>query len=171
MSTERPGQNESIDSDQNTKGITLLDDEIVLKNVRPSWINWWGILLVGILIALLGVAVLLGGDVVFAVLLFVVAGVFIGYVRLARSRSRIIVTNQRVKKSVGLARRSTGETRITKIRGLTTEQGLIERSIGKGSVLIDSGAAGGKLGIKGVDNHDGLANTIREQQRRIEENR
>jgi uncharacterized membrane protein YdbT with pleckstrin-like domain len=121
-----------------------------------------------VVLFLLGLAVLLGGDIGGAFLLFVPGGLLVYYVKFTRKRSRYIVTNQRVKKSVGLARKSTGETRIADIRGLSTEQGLLERFVGKGSVMIDSGAAGGKLGIQGVKNHEELANTIRNQQRRIE---
>lgn len=169
MSTTQADQPNRVESNASTEGITLLDDEYVLKNERPSWVNWWLVLTIGGAIALFGLVMLLNGDVGSTVVFFVIAGVVYGYVRIARKRSRIIVTNQRVKKSVGLARKSTGETRIAKIRGLSTEQGLIERLVKKGSILIDSGAAGGKLGIRGVGNHDELANTIREQQRRIEE--
>jgi len=47
---------------------------------------------------------------------------------------------------------------------LNTDQGLIERLWGKGIVKIDSGGAGGELGISGISNHEQLAHTIREQQ-------
>jgi uncharacterized membrane protein YdbT with pleckstrin-like domain len=171
MSTRRTEQPNRVESNASTEGITLLEGEHVLKNERPSWVNWWVVLTIGGVIALFGLVVLLSGDVVSALVVFAIAGLFYGYARIARKRSRIIVTNQRVKKSVGLARKSTGETRIAKIRGLSTEQGLVERLVGKGSILIDSGAASGKLGIRGVANHNELANTIREQQRRIEEAR
>lgn len=147
--------------------ITLLEGEKVLESVRPSWINWLLLLAIAGIVGLLGLLVLVGGEIGGLVLL-VLGGLLVGYVRVARARSRYIVTNQRVKKRVGLARKSTGETRIAKIRGLSTDQGLFERLFGKGSVSIDSGAASGRLGIKGVPNHDDLANTIREQQRRIE---
>jgi hypothetical protein len=168
MLTSQADRSDHVESNADAEGITLLENEHVLANERPSWVNWWLVLLVGGIIGLFGLVVLLNGDVAGALVFLAIAGLFYGYVRLARKRSRIIVTNQRVKKSVGLARKSTGETRIKKIRGLSTEQRLIERLVGKGSILIDSGAAGGKLGIRGVSDHDGLANTIREQQRRIE---
>jgi len=160
--TNPPGTNQSVSD------LTLLEDEHVLKNVQPSWSNWWLLLVVVVGITLLGLGALTGGEIGGAFILFVIGGLLYLYVRFARKRSRYIVTNQRVKKRVGLARRSTGETRIADIRGLSTQQGLLERFIGKGSVLIDSGAAAGKLQIKGVANHDSLANTIREQQQRLE---
>lgn len=168
MSTEQVEHPDRIEPDQHTADITLLEDEHILESVRPSWINWWKVLGLAVLLALVGLGFFAGGEVGIGLIALVLSGLFIVYTNYARKRSQYIVTNQRVKKRVGLARRSTGETRIAKIRGLVTEQSLFERLIGKGRVLIDSGAASGKLGIKGIANHEKLANTIREQQRRIE---
>lgn len=153
---------------QNTEGITLLEDEEVLKNELPAWINWWVLLVPAAIIALIGLVAVVDGDVAGGIIILLIAAIPIAYIRTARKRSRYIVTNQRVKKSVGLLRRSTGEVRIADIRGLSTNQGLLERIVGKGSVLIDTGASTGKLGIQGVSDPQGLAATIREQQRRIE---
>lgn len=156
-------------SGQSMKGITLLEDEQVLKNELPSWINWWILLVPAVVIALVGLVAILDGDFVGGLIILLIAGIPVSYVRYARKRSRYIVTNQRVKKSVGLIRKSTGEVRIADIRGLSTNQGPLERLVGKGSVLIDSGASAGKLGIQGVADPQGIAASIREQQRRIEE--
>lgn len=168
MATDQSAQTGQTGTSQSISDLTLLEDERVLKNVQPSWTNWWLLLIAAAFIILLGLGALAGGEIGGAFILFIIAGSLYLYVRFARKKSRYIVTNQRVKKRVGLARRSTGETRIADIRGLSTNQGLLERFIGKGSVLIDSGAAAGKLQIRGVANHDTLANTIREQQQRIE---
>lgn len=168
MSTEQIDRTDHPSTEAETGDITLLEGEELLENVRPSWINWWILFLVSAIVSLLGFAVLLSGELL-GVVVILLAGLLVLYVRYARERSRYIVTNQRVKKRVGLARKTTGETRIAKIRGLSTEQGLLERLVGKGSVLIDSGAASGKLGINGVSDYDQLANTIREQQRLIEQ--
>lgn len=168
MSTEQIEQTDRSEADQGSIDITLLDDEHVLKSVRPSWINWWKILVVAVIFALVGLVFFAEGEVGIGLVALILAGLAIVYTNYARKRSQYIVTNQRVKKRVGLARKSTGETRIVKIRGLVTEQSVLERLVGKGRVLIDSGAASGKLGIKGIANHEELANTIREQQQRIE---
>jgi len=169
MSTGQAEHADETESVHEPVDITLLEGEQVLESVRPSWINWWKLLFVAVILALVGLVFFSGGELGVGLLALVIGGLFIVYTHFARKRSQYIVTNQRVKKRVGLARRSTGETRIAKIRGLVTEQSFFERIVGKGRVLIDSGAASGKLGIKGIANHEGLANTIREQQRRIEE--
>lgn len=169
MSTAQTERADQFQSDQSLEGITLLEGERVLKNELPSWVNWWILLVPAALVALVGLLVILGGDFGSGLVFLLVAGIPIAYVRTARKRSRYIVTNQRVKKSVGLLRKSTGEVRIADIRGLSTNQSLLERLVNKGSVLIDSGASAGKLGIKGVADPQGLAAAIREQQRRVEE--
>lgn len=169
MSTAKSDQPDGLLSDQNLRGITLLEGEQVLKNELPSWVNWWVLLVPAVVIALVGLIAIVDGDFVGGVIILIIAGVPVSYVRFARRRSRYIVTNQRVKKSVGIVRKSTGEVRIADIRGLSTNQGLLERLVGKGSVLIDSGAAAGKLGIQGVADPQDLAATIRQQQQRIEE--
>lgn len=168
MSTSETSQSAMIQSGESIRGISLLDGEQVLKNVLPSWVNWWLLLIPAAILALIGLIAVIDGDVGGSLIFFILAGILYMYVRISRQRSRYIVTNQRVKKSVGILRKSTGETRIADIRGLTTEQSILERLVGKGSVLIDSGAAAGRLGIKGVANHEELATTIREQQQRIE---
>lgn len=152
-----------------TEGISLLDGEVVLANEHPSWANWPKSLILGAIFVLAALGGIAGGEVGSFFGAVIVAGLFFGYIYLARMRSRYIVTNQRVKKSVGLLTNSTGEARISDIRSLSTQQGLVERFLGKGTVQIDSTGAGGTLGISGVSNHEELANLIREQQQKLDQ--
>ncbi len=169
MSTEAANPPEQVTSGASTKAIDLLEGEQVLRNELPSKVNWWKSLFLAVVLVILAFMIILGGDLGTGLVPLILAGLIGVYVRYARRRSRYIVTNHRVKKSVGLLRKTTGEALITDIRGLSTEQSFFQRLFGTGSVLIDSGAAAGKLGIQGVQNHRELANTIREQQRRLEE--
>lgn len=160
----------AIDGHQaSTEGISLLDGETVLANEHPSWANWPKAIALGSVFVLAALGGIAGGDVGSFFGSIVVAGLVFGYVYLARNKSRYIVTDQRVKKNVGLLRNTTGETRIPDIRSLTTDQGLIERFLGKGTVQIDSTGAGGTLGISGVSDHEELAHLIREQQQKHED--
>lgn len=162
--TERTQNNQA-----STTGITLLDDEYVLENQRPSLSNWWKSLAIGGVFGLVTVSSASQGELGTATTGLVISIFIFGYVYYSRRRSRYIVTNQRIKKDVGLLRSSTGEVRIQDIRSLNTGQGLIERVWGKGTVKIDSGGSGGELGISGVSDHEQLAHTIREQQRQVSE--
>ena len=160
---------ESVQGNQaSTSGITLLEGEYVLENEHPSWSSWWKSLVVGGIFALGALSGAIQGDLSTAATGLIISAVVFGYVYYSRSRSRYIVTNQRVKKDVGLLRSSTGEVRIRDIRSLNTGQGLVERLWGKGRVKIDSGSSGGELGINGVSDHERLAHTIREQQQRTD---
>ena len=147
-----------------TTGITLLDGEYVLENVSPSFTNWWKSLAIGALFALGSLSAAVQGDLGTLFTGVIVSALIFGYVYYSRSRSRYIVTNERIKKDVGLIRSSSGEVRVPDIRSLNTHQGMIERFFSKGSVSIDSGGAGGELGINGVKNYEELAHTIRQEQ-------
>lgn len=151
-----------------TEGVDLLTDELVLENRHPAYVNWWKSLLIGAFFALTALGAATSGDIGTVMTSLVVAGVIGAYVYFSRAQSRYVVTDERVIRQVGLIRSSTGETRISDIRGITTEQGIIERIVGKGSVQIDSTAAGGLLRIDGVDDYNGLARTIRTQQQQLD---
>jgi uncharacterized membrane protein YdbT with pleckstrin-like domain len=155
---------ENMRHQASTTGITLLDGEYVLENVEPSLTNWWLSLAIGALFALGALSSAVQGDLGALFTSVIIAALIFGYVYYSRQRSRYIVTNERIKKDIGLIRSSTGEVRVSDIRSLNTHQGMIERFFSKGSVMIDSGGAGGELGINGVKNHEELAHTIREQQ-------
>lgn len=155
------------DHKANPDGINLLEEEYVLENRKPHWVNWWKSIAIGGLFGLTTVSAAASGDFGSVILPLLITVVALGYAYYSREKSQYVVTNQRVLKKLGLIRRSTGETRISDIRSLQTEEGLFERLTGTGSVAIDSTGAGGLLGIKGVKDHESLANTIRTQQREL----
>jgi uncharacterized membrane protein YdbT with pleckstrin-like domain len=153
-----------------TTGITLLDGEYVLANVRPAWSEWALAIIIAGVFALVTLGAAAGGDIGTAVSGLIITGLITAYVYYSRSRSRYVVTTQRVKKDVGLIRNVSGEVRITDIRSLNTGQGIIQRMAGKGNVKIDSGGSGGELGIDNIADHETVARSIREQQQRTEAN-
>jgi len=160
--------NEVQSNEASTSGITLLDGEYVLANEHPSWSSWAVSIIVGGGFALAALSAAAQGESGTAGTGIIVAGLILGYVYYSRSRSRYVVTTERIKKDVGLLRSSTGEVRITDIRSLNTGQSIFERLAGKGNVKIDSGGSGGELGINGVSDHEELAHKIREQQQKVE---
>ncbi|MFW5918651.1 MAG: PH domain-containing protein [Halanaeroarchaeum sp.] len=160
---------ENLSHQAASDGISLLAEEVVLANRHPDWSNWPKSIILGSIFALGALGAIAGGEFGGFFGSVIVAGLIFGYVYLARKSSRYIVTNQRVKKNVGLIRNSSGETRLNDIRSLSTSQGLIERIFGKGAVQIDSTGAGGTLSIRGVSDHEELANIIREQQQKAKD--
>lgn len=164
------GSSETVEKHQaGTEGLALLDGEYVLSNKHPAWSEWSLAIIIGGIFALGTLGAAAGGDLGTAGTGIVVSGLIFAYVYYTRSRSRYIVTTQRVKKDVGLIRNSSGEVRISDIRSLNTGQGIIQRLASKGNVKIDSGGSGGELGINNVANHEAVARSIRQQQQRVAE--
>lgn len=149
-----------------TDGIDLLPDERVLVNVHPGWSVWSGSLIVAALVGLLGLGAIVdspGGGIFF----LLVAAAVVGYVYLARSRSRYIVTDERIKANVGILSSTTREYRIADIQSITTEQSFFEGLLGLGNIQIRS-SANDQLVWKGVPDHSSVGNQIRKMQREYE---
>jgi hypothetical protein len=145
-----------------TTGITLLDGEQMLANLRPSWEAWVWQLLVGGLLFLTGLAQLANGG---SATGFLIGLLVLGYVALARWRSRYFVTDERVMQRTGLLRRRTNEVRVEDIEGLKTDARLIERVLRHGHIVLSSAATTGPVEFNYLPNHTQVANTIRELQR------
>lgn len=144
-----------------TEGIALMEGESVLENRRPGWTLWWKHLGFAMLVLLVGI----GGDAAAGGIL--VAGALFGYVVLARSKSRYIVTDERIKGKLGLVSKTTMEYRVADLRSIKTTQSVFERLIGYGTLEFRAGA-NNRLIWHGVPDHEQVANTVREQQRKYE---
>lgn len=130
------------------EGVTLLEGEEVLHNVRPSWSNWAGWIVGSVL------------------LMFVLVGFLTILVPiLARRNSRYVVTTERVIHKTGILGTSTNEYRIEDIRQLQTGASWSEKLAGHGNIRFSTGAGGSLITFGGVPNYEGIANSIREQQR------
>jgi len=146
-----------------TEGVAVMEGESVLQNRRPGWGLWWKYLLAGGFIALFMLAQGIEG--VFVGL--VVLGLAVGYVYIARSQSRYIVTDERVKMEIGLIRSESREYRISDLQGLDTSQSLIGKLLGIGDISVRA-ADGTQIPWRGVPDHDEVARTIREHQRQYD---
>jgi membrane protein YdbS with pleckstrin-like domain len=149
-----------------TEGIDLLPDEQVLVNVHPGWSVWSGTLVGAVLVGLLGLGTL-SSSVGTGLFFLVLAAAIAGYVYLSRSRSRYIVTDERIKAKVGILSKTTREYRIADIQSITTEQSLFERLLSLGNIQIRTAANDG-LVWKGVPEHSTVGNQIRKMQREYE---
>jgi len=145
-------------------GISLLEDEVVLATGHPNWANWRTPVVLAVVLGLAALVTISMRALGAFVGEFVLAGMFVAYVYLARSSSRYIVTNRLVKKRVGLPLTTTAEARLSDITALATRQGVIDGILDTGSVTIDSAGEDGFIGIRGVSDHEELADLIREQQ-------
>lgn len=135
---------------EEAKAVTLLQDEEILHDLRPSWSRWGGLLIVGLFLslALFGVVIL-------------------AYVWLARKNSRYVVTNQRIIEVSGILGTTTTEYRIADLRQLQTGASWGEKIMGHGNLQFHTGGAT-TITFHGIPNYQETANTIRELQREAE---
>ena len=115
--------NSGVSHKASTEGISLLEGEQVLENLRPSWEAWWWQILVGGVLLLVGLAQITAGGIGFSL---ITGALTLGYVYTARLKSRYVITDERVVQRTGLLRRSSNEVRIEDIRNLKTDASIIE---------------------------------------------
>lgn len=132
------------------EGVTLLDGEQVLHNMRPSW-SAYAKDLIGI--ALISIPTLGVG-----LILLVIPW-------LKRNNSRYIITNKRVIQKSGILSSASKDYRIEDIKQLQTGAGWFEKMLGHGNVQFASSAGATSLiTFSGIDDYQSIANTIRNQQ-------
>lgn len=144
-------------------GRPLSDDEVVLAAGRPSRSNWPKSWILCAFFALMGATSLAGGGVGGSIGSFLVAAGFVGYVALARRRSRYVVTDRRVSKDVGLLGRSSREVRLRDVTGATAARTRFQALFGTGTVRLEHGPFGATFSINGVGDPGRVADSIREQ--------
>jgi len=140
-----------------TDGIELLDGELVLLNQPPGWLIWWKQIALAVVLLVVGVvssAIIEG---------IVLAGAIAGFVVLARSESRYIVTDQRVKGKIGLLSITTERCKISEIDSLTTDQSIFEGILGYGTIQMQTENSD-KVVWPSVPEYQNVADTIHKQQ-------
>ncbi|RRJ28149.1 PH domain-containing protein [Halocatena pleomorpha] len=155
--------------DASTEGVPLLEEELVLENIHPHWVNWLKLIGIGAFFALFGVLGVLTGDIGMSIPFIGVAALVGGYVYLDRKNTRYVVTTERVYKKSGILRRTTNEARMSDIHSLSTDESWAEWVFGKGTVQIDSTGATGILSLPGTTSHEQVEDMIRTQQQEITE--
>lgn len=129
----------------------MMEEEEVLHDIRPSWANWSGQLLI------------------FSILTVVTAGVGIVLFILpwrSRRKTRYIITTERVvHKKSSLLSSKTKEYPIRDIAQLQT--GSKRLSFGTGHVKFSVGGGGEMVTLGGIRDTQTIANAIRQQQRRL----
>lgn len=137
--------------------IDLLDGETVEHEAKPSWFAYPYLILLS------------------AVTLIVFVGVFgFVYIWLKRRATRYVVTSDRVVilTDTLFSGRVTKESRISDITYIETGQSSFGKAVGVGTVQVGTSAVvvlpwySTTLSLKGVPDHDTIAQTIRSRQAR-----
>jgi len=132
------------------EGVTLLDGEQVLHNMRPSWSAYAK--------ELIGIALL-------SIPTFGLALVLLVIPWLKRKNARYIITDNRVIQKSGIINSASKDYRITDIRQLQTGATWFEKMLGHGNIQFASSAGATSLiTFSGIADYQSVANTIRSQQ-------
>jgi uncharacterized membrane protein YdbT with pleckstrin-like domain len=108
---------------------------------RPSWRALMSFYVGGLLVALVVIVVLgilIGSLAIAIVIAAVIAGLtlLIGYLR--RIGTKYLLTNQRLRISRGILRKSVQETRLERVQNVNYSQGMLDRIFGVGTVDFDT---------------------------------
>jgi uncharacterized membrane protein YdbT with pleckstrin-like domain len=132
-----------------------IDDAIIYRG-RPSWLNYIGFYLVGLMIFMISVSVRNIG--VGLLLLFLC----IGSAAIARYRYQFTITKGSIVMRVGLIARNTNEIQLRHIKAINVRQGIVERILGIGTVIFISAAEGeAAVVFKGIRDPLGVKERIR----------
>jgi len=136
-----------------------MSDETILYQTRPSWLYYYALYCIGIIIAALFHQ---AGDLEAAGFLVLV---FAGIVMVFRFRHLFTITSDRIIARAGLIARNTNEIQLRHIRAVSVRQGVIERILGVGTLVFLSAAEGAATVVfKGVRDPFGLKERIRSVQ-------
>ena len=145
-----------------TEGVSVLDGETVLENIHPSYEYWWKTIAFAVIVLLFGLAGGTGGSIIGGL---VIAALILGLVYYSRTRSRYVITDERVIQRVGLIRRDTDEMRIEDVQNLRTSRSIFERVLSHGHIEVQTGSATGVMTMSAIRDHERVANLLRERQR------
>lgn len=146
--------------------LPLLDDEEIIIHARPAWSAFYKYFIIAGIVVLAGIA----NGIVGFLIGVIIAGAIGGYVFYLRQKLQYLVTDRRVMVIKGIASKDTTEAWMVDIEGLKTGSSLLERFLGHGHVKVSSQITSAGFGIfdgitfGGIDNHEEIAEIIRERQ-------
>jgi uncharacterized membrane protein YdbT with pleckstrin-like domain len=150
----------------------LRPGETALFEGRPAWrallaFYIWGLVVAVVLGALVaGPIGSTGSGVGLGAAIFVLVLV-IGYLR--RLFTKYLITNQRLRISIGFIRRHVQETRIERVQNVNFEQGVIDRMLNVGNVDFDTaGTDDSEFRFAWVKDPDHIVHVVDQAHRALE---
>ncbi len=132
-------------------------DEKIIYQGRPSWLNYIGFYLVGLVLLIFSFS---AQNISAGLLLLLLC---VGGAAISRYRYQFTVTNNSVIMRVGLIARDTNEMQLRHIRAINVRQGIVERILNIGTVIMISAAEGeAAVVFKGISDPYGVRERIRE---------
>lgn len=131
-------------------------NETFIYQGRPSWLNYIGFYLIGLILLMLSLS---ERNIIAGLILFLLC---VGIAALLRYRYLFTVTDDSIIMRVGLIARDTNEMQLRHIRAINVRQGIIERILGIGTVICISAAEGeAAVVFKGIRDPYGVKERIR----------
>jgi uncharacterized membrane protein YdbT with pleckstrin-like domain len=121
---------------------TLESGETVRYQARLTWLNW----VKGGFLAFIAIIGWSTG----IIWLGVISALWFLFIALRQLTTEIAVTSKKVVYKRGLIARNTGEIRLTKIESTSIKQGIIDRLVGCGDVVV-GGVGTGAISLKDID--------------------
>lgn len=139
----------------------LMPSEVIIYRTRLHW----AVYLLPAVVALMSLLVCFAGKdaIVFGVLLFsslVLPMMIDAFVK--TKTSEFAVTNKRVIMKVGFIRRSSVEVLLTKVEGISVDQGIFGRMLGFGTIVV-GGTGGSKTPFHKIDDPMQFRRVVQEQ--------
>jgi len=136
----------------------LSQNEVVKVDLRPHWLYFFGPAATLIVIIVVAIALLAAFDSAilgwFSVVALVVAACWL-VVRFVRWRSTyFVITNDKVIYRSGVFRKSGVQIPLERVNSVNFDQNLVERAVGAGDLLIESGGMAGPASFTDVRHPD-----------------
>lgn len=93
---------------------------------------------------------------------FVLAAVVAVLSYLSYSTSELALTNRRVVGKVGVVRRASVDNLLTKVEGVSVDQGILGRMLGYGTVVV-RGTGAGHAGLPAIAQPDQFSRRVQQQ--------
>lgn len=131
-------------------------DERIIYQGRPSWLNYIGYYLAGLLLFTLFIS---ARNIGVGLLLLLIS---VGVAAVLRYRHLFTITDNSIIMRVGLIARNTNEMQLKHIRAINVRQGIIERLLGIGTLIFLSAAnSESEVIFKGISDPHGVKERIR----------
>lgn len=154
------------------RSMELHPDEQILYSESPSWRAQFGRHVMMLVAAILvGAVVLLAfnPDWIGVVVGIVVALLGTAYLWIERIRTKYIITTHRLHVREGFLSKQVQETRLRRIQNVTTNQSVVQRILGIGTVDYDTAGDdnGDRFRMEGVRDPDALIRLVDKAQRDV----
>ena len=126
----------------------LMADEQIVYQGEVHWMIYF----FGIFFLIIGFIIMLSEEVTWIGILLILIGL-IDLIKafIFKISTELVITTKRIIAKFGFIKRTTMELNLSKVESLTVDQGILQRILNSGTIIIQ-GTGGGKTPIPNIDN-------------------